>query len=43
MVKQGDVIAVGIEEDKVRFFAEGKEGADEEIEYVLSMSSSHQY
>ncbi|GAA5840290.1 hypothetical protein JCM11251_006686 [Rhodosporidiobolus azoricus] len=32
VVKRGDVIAVAIEEDRVRFFGEGKEGADEEID-----------
>lgn len=34
-VVQGDVIAVGIEEDKVRFVREGKEDAlEEEVECV---------
>ncbi|GAA5888470.1 hypothetical protein JCM6882_008631 [Rhodosporidiobolus microsporus] len=37
-VKRGDVIAVGIEEDRVRFFAEGKEGAEEDV--ALPASSS---
>ncbi|BGP19899.1 hypothetical protein JCM10213_008627 [Rhodosporidiobolus nylandii] len=39
VVKQGDVIAVGIEEEKVRFFAEGKEGMEEDVDLPASTSN----
>ncbi|GAA6037672.1 hypothetical protein JCM8097_002278 [Rhodosporidiobolus ruineniae] len=38
-VKNGDVIAVGIQEDRVRFFGEGKEEGDEEVDLPAATSA----